>query len=139
SRYVGTGSKAPPLNKLGDARWSRIRESASRSVEEFAARMLSTQAQRASIKGFAHAPDSKWQVEFEQSFVYRETPDQLRCIEEIKRDMAQAKPMDRLLCGDVGFGKTEVAIRAALKSVMSGRQVAVSVPTTALAQQNWHT
>ena len=139
SRYVGVGSKAPALNKLGDARWNRTRATAERSVEEFAAKMLSTQAQRQTLKGFAHPPDTKWQVEFEQSFLYRETPDQLRSIEEIKRDMEMEKPMDRLLCGDVGFGKTEVAIRAAFKAVMSGRQVAVLVPTTVLAQQHWHT
>jgi transcription-repair coupling factor (superfamily II helicase) len=139
SRYVGTGGRTPPLNKIGDARWSRTRANAERSVEEFAAKMLSTQAQRQTVKGFSHTPDNKWQVEFEQSFLYRETPDQLRCIEEIKRDMEVEKPMDRLLCGDVGFGKTEVAIRAAFKAVMSGRQVAVLVPTTVLAQQHWHT
>ncbi len=139
SRYVGVGGKAPKLNKLGDARWGKTRASAERSVEEFAARMLSTAAQRQSLKGFAHPPDTKWQVEFEQSFLYRETPDQLRSIHEIKRDMELEKPMDRLLCGDVGFGKTEVAIRAAFKAVMGGKQVAVLVPTTVLAQQHWQT
>ncbi|MCE9519933.1 MAG: transcription-repair coupling factor, partial [Verrucomicrobia bacterium] len=139
SRYVGTGGRTPPLNKIGDARWSRTRANAERSVEEFAAKMLSTQAQRQTVKGFSHTPDNKWQIEFEQSFLYRETTDQLRCTEEIKRDMETEKPMDRLLCGDVGFGKTEVAIRAAFKAVMSGRQVAVLVPTTVLAQQHWHT
>ena len=101
--------------------------------------MLSIAAQRSTLKGHANPPDTKWQVEFEQSFLYRETPDQLRSIEEIKRDMEMEKPMDRLLCGDVGFGKTEVAIRAAFKAVMGGMQVAVLVPTTVLAQQHWHT
>lgn len=139
SRYVGVGSRAPTLNKLGDPRWNRTRAQAEKSVEEFAAKMLSIAAQRKTLKGFAHTPDSKWQVEFEQSFVYRETPDQLRAVEEIKRDMENEKPMDRLVCGDVGFGKTEVAIRAAFKAVMSGTQVAVLVPTTVLAQQHWHT
>jgi transcription-repair coupling factor (superfamily II helicase) len=139
SRYVGVGGKAPLLNKLGDARWTKTRANAERSVEEFAARMLSIAAQRTTLKGHAHPPDTKWQVEFEQSFLYRETPDQLRSIEEIKRDMEMEKPMDRLLCGDVGFGKTEVAIRAAFKAVMGGMQVAVLVPTTVLAQQHWHT
>ncbi len=139
SRYVGVGGKAPPLNKIGDARWQRTRVKAERSVEEFAARMLSMQAQRQTLKGFAHPGDTKWQTEFEQSFIYRETPDQLRATDEIKRDMEIEKPMDRLLCGDVGFGKTEVAIRAAFKAVMSGRQVAVLVPTTVLAQQHWQT
>lgn len=139
SRYVGVGGKSPTLNKLGDAKWTKTRATAERSVEEFAARMLSIAAQRTTLKGHAHSPDTKWQVEFEQSFLYRETPDQLRSIEEIKRDMEMEKPMDRLLCGDVGFGKTEVAIRAAFKAVMGGRQVAVLVPTTVLAQQHWHT
>ncbi|TLD68802.1 transcription-repair coupling factor [Phragmitibacter flavus] len=139
SRYVGVGSHAPKLNKLGDARWNKTRAQAERSVEEFAARMLSIAAERQTLKGYAHTPDTKWQVEFEQSFVYRETPDQIRAVEEIKRDMELEKPMDRLLCGDVGFGKTEVAIRAAFKAVMSGKQVAVLVPTTVLAQQHWQT
>ncbi|MEY4483795.1 MAG: transcription-repair coupling factor, partial [Verrucomicrobiota bacterium] len=139
SRYIGVGGKSPSLNKLGDARWGKTRANAERSVEEFAAKMLSIAAQRKSIKGFEHPPDTKWQVEFEQSFLYRETPDQLRAIEEIKRDMEHERPMDRLLCGDVGFGKTEVAIRAAFKAVMGGRQVAVLVPTTVLAQQHLNT
>ncbi|MEZ0215512.1 MAG: transcription-repair coupling factor, partial [Rariglobus sp.] len=139
SRYVGVGGKAPLLNKLGDARWTKTRANAERSVEEFAARMLSIAAQRTTLKGHAHPPDTKWQVEFEQSFLYRETPDQLRSIEEIKRDMELEKPMDRLLCGDVGFGKTEVAIRAAFKVVQGGKQVAILVPTTILAQQHLNT
>lgn len=139
ARYVGVGGRAPSLNKLGDARWAKTRVSTERSVEEFAAKMLSISAQRTTLKGHSHPPDTKWQAEFEQSFLYRETPDQLRAIDEIKRDMELEKPMDRLLCGDVGFGKTEVAIRAAFKAVMGGRQVAVLVPTTVLAQQHWHT
>ena len=139
SRYVGVGSRSPTLNKLGDARWGKTRAQAERSVEEFAARMLTTAAERKAVRGYAHAPDSKWQVEFEQSFLYRETPDQLRAVEEIKRDMELEKPMDRLLCGDVGFGKTEMAIRAAFKAVMGGKQVAVLVPTTVLAQQHLNT
>ncbi len=139
SRYVGVGSSVPKLNKLGDARWGKTRAQAERSVEEFAAKMLRTAAERQTITGFAHPPDTKWQVEFEQSFLYRETPDQLRSVEEIKRDMEMEKPMDRLLCGDVGFGKTEMAIRAAFKAVMGGKQVAVLVPTTVLAQQHWNT
>jgi transcription-repair coupling factor (superfamily II helicase) len=136
SRYVGVGSKSPTLNKLGDARWGKTRAQAERSVEEFAASMLSIAAQRQTLQGYPHPPDTKWQVEFEQSFLYRETPDQLRAVAEIKRDMEMEKPMDRLLCGDVGFGKTEVAIRAAFKAVMGGKQVAVLVPTTVLAQQH---
>jgi len=139
SRYVGVGGRSPALNKLGDARWGKTRAQAERSVEEFAAKMLAVAAQRQTLKGYAHPPDNKWQLEFEQSFLYRETADQLRSIEEIKHDMEGEKPMDRLLCGDVGFGKTEVAIRGAFKAVMSGRQVAVLVPTTVLAQQHLHT
>ena len=139
SRYVGVGARAPKLNALGDKRWARTRGIAERSVEEFAARMLTIHAERRTLKSFCHPPDTKWQAEFENSFVYRETPDQLRSVEEIKRDMEGERPMDRLLCADVGFGKTEVAVRAAFKAVMGGKQVAVLVPTTVLAQQHWHT
>ena len=138
-RYVGVGNKAPSLNKLGDTKWSRTRKNAERSVEEFAAKMLSVAAERRNAKGLAHAPDTKWQAEFEGSFIYRETPDQLRSVEEIKRDMEGDRPMDRLLCADVGFGKTEVAIRAAFKAVMGGRQVAILAPTTVLVSQHLKT
>lgn len=137
SRYVGVGGRAPALSKLGGNAWHKTRKSAEKSVEEFAAKMLCISAERRSVTGYAHPPDTKWQVEFEQSFLYRETPDQLRCVEEIKRDMEAEKPMDRLLCADVGFGKTEVAIRAAFKAVMGGKQVAILVPTTVLARQHW--
>ncbi len=136
TRYVGVGGKAPALSKLSEARWQKTRKNAEKSVEDFAARMLSVAAERQTLKAYSHQPDSKWQVEFEESFLYRETPDQLRCVEEIKRDMEAEKPMDRLLCADVGFGKTEVAIRAAFKAVMGGRQVAILVPTTVLARQH---
>ena len=137
ARYVGVGGRAPTLSKLGGNAWQKTRRSAEKSVEEFAARMLTISAERQSVTGYAHPPDTKWQAEFEQSFLYRETPDQLRCVEEIKRDMEALKPMDRLLCADVGFGKTEVAIRAAFKAVMGGKQVAILVPTTVLARQHW--
>lgn len=137
TRYVGVGGKAPALSKLGGASWQKTRKSAEKSVEEFAAKMLSISAERQTVTGYAHPHDTKWQVEFEQSFLYRETPDQLRCVEEIKRDMEAPKPMERLLCADVGFGKTEVAIRAAFKAVMGGKQVAILVPTTVLARQHW--
>ncbi len=137
TRYVGVGGKAPALSKLGGASWQKTRKSAEKSVEEFAAKMLSISAERQTVTGYAHQHDTKWQVEFEQSFLYRETPDQLRCVEEIKRDMESEKPMERLLCADVGFGKTEVAIRAAFKAVMGGKQVAILVPTTVLARQHW--
>ncbi|MBK8091430.1 MAG: transcription-repair coupling factor [Verrucomicrobiaceae bacterium] len=136
SRYVGVGGKAPSLSKLTETRWKKTRATAEKSVEDFAKRMLSVAAERQTLKAFSHQPDTKWQVEFEESFLYRETPDQLRSAEEIKRDMEAEKPMDRLLCADVGFGKTEVAIRAAFKAVMGGRQVAILVPTTVLARQH---
>jgi transcription-repair coupling factor (superfamily II helicase) len=136
SRYVGVGGKAPSLSKLSENRWQKTRKTAEKSVEEFAVRMLSVAAERQTLKAYSHPPDTKWQVEFEESFLYRETPDQLRSAEEIKRDMEAEKPMDRLLCADVGFGKTEVAIRAAFKAVMGGRQVAILVPTTVLARQH---
>jgi transcription-repair coupling factor (superfamily II helicase) len=136
SRYVGVGGKAPSLSKLSEARWQKTRQTAEKSVEDFAKRMLSVAAERQTLKAYSHPPDTKWQVEFEESFLYRETPDQLRSTEEIKRDMETEKPMDRLLCADVGFGKTEVAIRAAFKAVMGGRQVAILVPTTVLARQH---
>ncbi len=137
TRYVGVGGKAPSLSKLSEARWQKTRRNAEKSVEDFAVRMLSVAAERQTLKAYSHQPDTKWQVEFEESFLYRETPDQLRSVEEIKRDMEAEKPMDRLLCADVGFGKTEVAIRAAFKAVMGGRQVAILVPTTVLARQHW--
>ncbi|MEZ5385212.1 MAG: transcription-repair coupling factor [Prosthecobacter sp.] len=137
TRYVGVGGKAPALSKLSEARWQKTRKNAEKSVEDFAARMLSVAAERQTLKAYSHPPDTKWQVEFEESFLYHETPDQLRSAEEIKRDMEAEKPMDRLLCADVGFGKTEVAIRAAFKAVMGGRQVAILVPTTVLARQHW--
>lgn len=139
SRYVGIGGKTPALSKLGGTAWQKTRKTAEKSVEEFAARMLTISAERQSIQGHAHPPDTKWQIEFEDSFLYHETPDQLRCVEEIKRDMESQKPMDRLLCADVGFGKTEVAIRAAFKAVMGGKQAAILVPTTVLARQHWET
>ncbi|MEM6278585.1 MAG: transcription-repair coupling factor [Verrucomicrobiota bacterium] len=137
SRYIGSGKKAPKLSKLGDKRWSRLRKNAENSIMDYAARLLSIQAEREAHKGFAHEPDNKWQWEFENAFIYKETPDQLRAIEEAKQDMESPRPMDRLVCGDVGFGKTEVAIRAAFKAVMSGKQVAMLVPTTVLAEQHF--
>ncbi len=138
SRYVGTGRKAPKLSKLGDKRWARIRKDAERSILDYAARLLSVQAERQTHTGYAHPPDNKWQWEFENAFIYKETPDQLRAIEDAKEDMESDRPMDRLVCGDVGFGKTEVAIRAAFKAVMSGKQVAILAPTTVLADQHYH-
>ncbi len=139
SRYVGVGKKSPALSSLADGKWARAKKSASASIFDYAGRMLALQAERQTNAGHAFGPDTKWQAEFEHSFPYRETPDQLTAIIETKRDMEQPRPMDRLLCGDVGFGKTEVAIRAAFKAVMEGKQVAVLAPTTVLAQQHLET
>ncbi|MEP6699501.1 MAG: DEAD/DEAH box helicase, partial [Verrucomicrobiota bacterium] len=139
SRYVGVGKKSPPLSSLADAKWSRAKKNAVASIFDYAAKMLSVQAERETQHGYATGPDTKWQSEFEHSFPYRETPDQLTAIAATKRDMEQPRPMDRLICGDVGFGKTEVAIRAAFKTVMDGKQVAVLTPTTILAQQHFET
>ncbi len=137
SRYVGSGQKAPPLDKLGGGRWGKRRSATEKSVLDYASHLLRTHAERETLQAYAHPPDTPWQVEFEGSFLYRETPDQLRAIEDSKRDMEAAEPMDRLICGDVGFGKTEVAIRAAFKAVMGGKQVAFLCPTTVLAQQHY--
>ena len=138
-KYVGAGKARPPLNQLGGTRWIRAKEQAERAVRDIAAELLSIQAARESQPGHPFAPDTAWQREFESAFIFEETPDQARAIRETKTDMERPKPMDRLICGDVGFGKTEVAIRAAFKAVMGGRQVAVLVPTTVLAQQHFNT
>jgi transcription-repair coupling factor (superfamily II helicase) len=137
SRYVGIGKKSPPLSSLGDAKWTRAKKNAAASIFDYAGKMLALQAERQTHAGHAFAPDTKWQSEFEHSFPFRETPDQLKAIIDTKIDMERAQPMDRLICGDVGFGKTEVAIRAAFKAVMDGKQVAVLAPTTVLAQQHF--
>ena len=139
SKYVGAGRARPPLNTLGGARWAKTKAQAERAVRDLAGELLSIQAAREARPGHAFAPDTPWQREFEEAFIYEETPDQMRAILETKADMETPKPMDRLICGDVGFGKTEVAIRAAFKAVMDGRQVAVLVPTTVLAQQHFNT
>lgn len=138
SKYVGTGKSRPPLNTLGGARWAKTKAQAEEAVRDLAGQLLSLQAARESQSGHLFPPDTPWQREFEGSFLYEETPDQMRAIIETKRDMESPKPMDRLICGDVGYGKTEVAIRAAFKSVMGGRQVAMLVPTTILAQQHYN-
>ncbi len=139
SKYVGLGKKTPELSKLGDGKWKKTKSQTERSIFEYAGRLIQMQAGRQMAQGFAHPPDNKWQMEFEHSFLYKETVDQLKAIEESKRDMENPRAMDRLICGDVGFGKTEVAIRAAFKAVMSGKQVAVLAPTTVLSQQHYHT
>ncbi|WP_075079608.1 transcription-repair coupling factor [Terrimicrobium sacchariphilum] len=137
SRYVGLGKKNPELSELGDAKWEKAKQKAQKSIFDYAASMLRIQAEREIAPGFAHPPDSHWQEEFEDSFPYKATVDQVRAIAEAKHDMESDMPMDRLVCGDVGFGKTEVAIRAVFKAVMSGKQVAVLAPTTVLAQQHY--
>ena len=139
SRYVGVGKKSPPLSSLADARWTRAKKNAAASIFDYAGKMLALQAERETKRGHVFGPDTKWQLEFEHSFPYRETPDQLTAIADTKRDMEEPRSMDRLICGDVGFGKTEVAIRAAFKAVMEGKQVAVLTPTTVLAQQHFET
>ncbi|MEX1117055.1 MAG: transcription-repair coupling factor [Akkermansiaceae bacterium] len=138
-KYVGLGGKTPELNKLGSAAWKIARKSAEKSILDYAAQLLRVQAERQSETGFAHPPDSRWMWEFERSFHYTETTDQRRAIDETKLDLESPRPMDRLICGDVGFGKTEVAIRAAFKAITSGKQVAILVPTTVLAEQHWRT
>ena len=137
SRYVGVGKKSPALSSLGDRKWARAKKNVTDSIFDYAGKMLAVQAERQTHPGHAFAPDTKWQTEFEHSFPFRETPDQLKAIIDTKIDMERPQPMDRLICGDVGFGKTEVAIRAAFKAVIDGRQVAVLAPTTVLAQQHF--
>jgi transcription-repair coupling factor (superfamily II helicase) len=138
SKYVGAGKARPPLNTLGGVRWKNTKAQAERAVRDVASEFLSIQAARASMEGHSFPPDNTWQREFEGSFIYEETPDQMKAIVAAKQDMEAPRPMDRLICGDVGFGKTEVAIRAAFKAVMGGKQVAVLVPTTVLAQQHFN-
>ncbi len=138
-KYVGAGKVRPPLNTLGGARWAKARAQAEHAVRDLASELLSIQAARAAQMGHSFPPDTPWQREFESSFLYEETPGQHKAILDAKTDMENPKPMDRLICGDVGFGKTEVALRAVFKAVMSGKQAAVLVPTTVLAQQHFNT
>jgi len=139
SKYIGVGRAHPPLNTLGGSRWHKAKEQTERAVRDVASELLRIQAVRETQAGHAFPPDANWQREFESAFIYEETADQITAISETKSDMERAKPMDRLICGDVGFGKTEVAIRAAFKAVMGGKQVAILVPTTVLAQQHFNT
>ena len=137
TKYVGVGKRHPSLDVLGGSRWERAKVSAQKAVMDYAAQLLGVQAERDSLPGHAFPPDTPWQTEFEEAFIYEETEDQMRSIVETKRDMEGTRPMDRLICGDVGFGKTEVAIRAVFKAVQDGRQAAFLVPTTILAEQHW--
>jgi transcription-repair coupling factor (superfamily II helicase) len=139
NRYVGASDRPPVLNRLGTQEWYRTRQKAREAAEELARELLALYAAREVVPGYAFSRDGLWQQEMEAAFPYVETPDQLQAQQDVKDDMEKTKPMDRLVCGDVGYGKTEVAIRAAFKAVMDGRQVAVLVPTTVLAQQHYAT
>ncbi len=138
-RYVGGTKSRPKLAKIGSQTWVRQKKAAQEAVTDMAVELLELQAQRRSQPGITFAGDSIWQSQFDASFPYIETPDQHLAIEAVKRDMTMSRPMDRLICGDVGFGKTEVAMRAAFKAVDCGYQVAVLVPTTVLAEQHYKT
>ncbi len=136
-KYIGGDSIQPKINKLGSREWTETKARVKKNLREVARELIELYAKREKSKGFAFSKDTPWQQEFEAKFPYQETEDQLRCIEEVKKDMELAKPMDRLLCGDVGYGKTEVAIRAAFKAVMDQKQVAYLAPTTVLADQQY--
>ena len=137
SRYVG--GEVPTLNKLGGADWAKTKGRARKAVRQIAAQLVQLYAARQSAPGYAFAADTPWQRELEDAFPYTETPDQLSAIDEVKADMERPVPMDRVISGDVGFGKTEIAVRAAFKAVQDGKQVAVLVPTTLLASQHLET
>ncbi|MFC2041133.1 transcription-repair coupling factor [Chloroflexota bacterium] len=139
SRYVGAGEQAPVLSRLGTQEWTRIKQRVKESVADIAQELIALYAAREVVPGFSFSTDTVWQQEVEASFSYVETPDQIEVQKQVKEDMEKTKPMDRLVCGDVGYGKTEVAVRAAFKAVMDGRQVAVLVPTTVLAEQHFAT
>ncbi len=140
SRYIGGGSESgPPLSKLGGNRWDKIKARARKAAQEMAGELLNLYAERKRREGHAFPADTEWQVEFEENWPYTETPDQRDAIEFVKNDMEAPRPMDRLICGDVGYGKTEVALRAAFKSAQDGKQVMMLVPTTILAQQHYGT
>ncbi|MDP2913367.1 MAG: transcription-repair coupling factor [Candidatus Omnitrophota bacterium] len=138
-KYLGFEKKLPKLHKLGAKVWARAKESAKKGVYKIAVELLELQAKRAGGRGFKFSADNEWQRELEKEFPYKETPDQARSTAEVKKDMESPKPMDRLLCGDVGYGKTEVALRAAFKALMDNKQVAILVPTTILAEQHYGT
>ena len=138
-KYIGAEGREPRLHSLGGSDWAKTKARVKESVEDMARELIALYATREDEAGYAFGPDSPWQAEMEYNFAFRETPDQLRAVDEVKQDMELGKPMDRLLCGDVGYGKTEVAVRAAFKAVLEGKQVAVLVPTTILAQQHFNT
>jgi transcription-repair coupling factor (superfamily II helicase) len=136
-RYIGNEGEAPKLDRLGSKSWENRKSKVRKSVEELAERLIRIYARRKTAKGYAFPSDSDWQVAFEAAFPYDETPDQLRCIDEVKEDMESERPMDRLICGDVGYGKTEIAMRACFKAAIAGKQVAFLAPTTILAEQHF--
>ncbi len=136
-KYIGVGEKGPKLNRLGSKEWINTKQKVKTNLREVARDLIELYAKREKVKGFSYSKDSEWQKEFEGSFEFQETDDQLRAIEDVKKDMEKSKPMDRLLCGDVGYGKTEVAIRGAFKACMDQKQVCYLVPTTILANQQY--
>lgn len=139
TRYRGSGEAPPKLSKMGGIDWDNVKQKARKAIENIAADLLNLYATRTRVEGFPFDADTNWQLEMEDSFEFVETPDQLQSIIDVKNDMESLKPMDRLICGDVGYGKTEVAIRGIFKAVLSGKQVAIMVPTTVLAQQHFNT
>ncbi len=136
-RYIGNEGEAPRMDRLGSKSWENRKTKVRKSVEELAERLIRIYARRKTARGFAFPPDQEWQLAFEAAFPYDETPDQLRCIDEVKEDMESVRPMDRLICGDVGYGKTEIAMRACFKAAIAGKQVAFLAPTTILAEQHF--
>lgn len=138
-KWIGSDDRPPSINRLGGKAWTKAKAKAQRAADELAGDLLELYASRETIDGHAYSDDTEWQAELEASFPYQETEDQLRVISEVKGDMERSQPMDRLICGDVGYGKTEVALRAAFKAVMDNKQVAILVPTTVLAQQHYNT
>lgn len=138
-RYIGHGGESPRLDRLGGKSWEKRKNKVRQSVEDLAERLVKLYSKRQKASGFAFSEDTEWQMDFEAAFPYEETEDQLRCIEDVKRDMERPVPMDRMICGDVGYGKTEVAMRAAFKAVTAGKQVAFLAPTTILAEQHYDT
>ena len=136
-KYIGTEGKSPKLNKLGGTEWSKEKKRVKEALKDLAMGLIRLEAERSAREGFAFSADTIWQKQFEEHFPWEETKDQLRCTEEIKQDMESKRIMDRLLCGDVGYGKTEVALRAVFKAAMDGKQSAFLVPTTVLASQHY--
>jgi transcription-repair coupling factor (superfamily II helicase) len=139
SKYSGKEGTVPKMNKLGSDVWNKLKDKTKKQVKDIATDLIKLYAQRKSQKGFAHAPDNYMQTELEASFLFEDTPDQSKATADVKKDMEKPSPMDRLVCGDVGFGKTEIAIRAAFKTCLDGKQAAVLVPTTILAYQHYKT